>query len=152
MFGLVGILNTLIDFGILNVLHFHAGLNLITSNLLSTTVAMVFSFFANRHVVFRGQTGQPVWRQAGLFWIVTASGLYILQSSIIWLCSHPLASATASVAHFLHVIVPLSSTFITVNGIKAIATVTSLAWNYFFYKRVVFAHTSAQEQVSEALS
>lgn len=140
-YGLVGIVNTGIDFGVLNVLHFHLHWALLASNLASTSTAMIFSFFANKRFVFNTKTSRKLWHQALLFWAVTAAGLYGLQSGIIWLSMHPLASLTNTVARELHSITPLSSAFIVANGVKAVATIASLIWNYLFYKKVVFGHS-----------
>ena len=138
-FSAVGIVNTAIDFGLYNVMFAVFGLSIIVANLISTTVAMVFSFFANRHVVFEAGHGRAA-RQAVLFLVTTAFGLYVLQLGIIKLLTDvwtgPLTIAVTVVhgAGLTH----LSDRFIRFNGAKAIGTVASLIWNYFVYKRVVF--------------
>src|SRR5689334_6340310 len=81
-FGVVGILNTLIDFTIFNVVRIWFGLALIPANIISTTCAMIFSFFANRRVVFKQEKGS-ILKQAAIFFAVTAVGLYVIQSFII---------------------------------------------------------------------
>jgi putative flippase GtrA len=118
--------------------HFKLGLSLIAANLLSTTLAMIFSYFANRHVVFRSTHGS-VWRQAALFWAITACSLYVLQTGIIWVFSHPFNGFALQVARLVHSVLPgFSTAFIVANGIKVIATLASLVWNYTLYKKFVF--------------
>jgi putative flippase GtrA len=56
-FGLVGIASTVIDFSLLNLGHNVIGLGLIQANLISTTVAMIFSFSFNRRYVFGSHEG-----------------------------------------------------------------------------------------------
>src|SRR5215216_5981670 len=83
-FGLVGILNTAIDFAIFNALTSKkAGWKKIPANLVSTTVAMSFSFVMNRGFVFKATSGN-VYLQTAEFIIVTAFGLYVLQNLIIY--------------------------------------------------------------------
>lgn len=142
-FGAVGIINTLIDFGILNLLHLVVGWPIIASNIVSASVAMIGSFFMNRQLVFRSASPQK-WRQAVLFFAITAVGVYGLQSITIWLCAHPLSSLVAHISHVLATLTlhHLSHAFIQTNGIKALATLVSLVWNYIWYKKVVFAPTA----------
>lgn len=138
-FGLVGILNTLIDFIVYNVLSSVVGLSLVKSNIVSTSIAMIFSFTANKRVVFRKRKGS-VAKQAILFFVVTAFGLYVIQTGAIkiltevWLAPITLLLA---VAHGLNIV--NHDQFLAKNGAKALATVLSLAWNYIMYKKVVFS-------------
>ena len=139
-FGLVGILNTLIDFGIFNALTVYGTLPIILANVVSTTVAMSFSFVANKQFVF-GSKSKDTLRQAALFLVVTAVGLYVLQNGIIYALTelwrwplelgYDLVSAIGLGGAF-------SEEFVTKNGAKAIGTVFSMVWNYVLYKRIVF--------------
>lgn len=138
-FGVIGIINTLLDFTIFNVETKYLGLQVIPANIVSTTIAMVFSFTANRQIVFGGR-GKAVWRQGVSFLAVTAVGLYVIQLGII----HLLVIDWPAPLHLgVHIVRGLginvfSDGFYINNGAKAIATVASLAWNYIMYKRVVF--------------
>ena len=139
-FGVVGILNTLLDFGIYNVLTAQAGWSVLPANAVSTTIAMLFSFFANRHLVFKGHSSSA-WRQAALFFATTAFGLYVLQLGVlhlltaVWLGP---VNVAVSFAHGLGLRSVLSDSFVRNNSAKVAATVVSLTWNYFAYKLVVF--------------
>lgn len=139
-FGLVGIINTLIDFTIYNVLHFKLGLALIQSNIISTTIAMVFSFVMNKRLVFKHHHGSSL-KQAAIFLATTAFGLYVLQNGVIALLTQvwfePLQLAV-TIVHNLGLAHILSDRFVVNNGAKAIGTVLSLIWNYIMYKKVVF--------------
>ncbi len=140
-FAGVGVLNTLIDFAILNVLSSsYVGLSLIVANIISTSVAMVFSFFANKRVVFKQEHGNPL-MQAVLFFAVTGFGLWVLQSGIIYV----LTVAWVSPLKLAYSIVKaiglggiFSEAFVIKNGAKVFATLVSLTWNYIAYKKVVF--------------
>lgn len=137
-FGVVGIINTFIDFAVYNVLSSAAGLTLVQSNIISTTVAMTFSFFANKRLVFK-QTNGSMAQQAATFFIVTAFGLYVLQTGTIKLLTEiwmwPLGVALALVHWFG---IQGHDQFVVKNGAKAAATVLSLTWNYVAYKKLVF--------------
>jgi putative flippase GtrA len=138
-FGIVGIINTLIDFAIFNALGKFAGWPPIPSNIVSTSTAMIFSFFANKKLVFKSDSGSML-KQAGIFLITTAFGLYVIQTGIIWLLVHQWTAPMELVVkivrgvgiHFF------KDDFYVNNGAKAVATVASLTWNYILYKKVVF--------------
>lgn len=119
-FALIGGINTAIDFGILFLLN-ALGINKYLANIASTSVAFVFSFFANRTFTFKS-TGSAK-KQFIPFLVVTLSGLWLLQPAIIWIVLLPLSSLDETLALFIA---------------KLVATVASLIWNYVLYSRVVF--------------
>ena len=122
-FALVGGFNTALDFGLL-FLFVALGLDKISSNFLSTSIAFVFSFFANKSFTFKSKGGNAK-REFIAFMVVTLIGLWILQ---------PLVILAVSAA-----ITPLQLTEPIVLFIaKLIATVVSLIWNYLLYSRFVF--------------
>lgn len=140
-FGLVGIINTLLDFGLFNLFSSSlVGLTLYQANIGSTSVAMIFSFFANKRLVFK-QEGGNLLKQAVVFVAVTGFGLWVLQNGVIKLLVDvwpvPLNLAYA-VVEFLNLDQIFSRDFVTKNGAKAIATVVSLVWNFVLYKKIVF--------------
>jgi putative flippase GtrA len=122
-FGLVGIVNTAIDFGILFVL-VALGLPTIASNFVSTSVALVFSFFANKSFTFRHK-GKNSTRQVVLFFAITLFGLWVIQPIIIGGATIALGSFTS--AKYLVLLVG-----------KVLATVVTLIWNYLLYRKYVF--------------
>ena len=140
-FGLVGILNTLIDVGLLNLLKFKFGMGVpFPANFISTSVAMTFSFFANRQLVFQSQQ-RTVAKQVLLFFGVTAFGLYGLQTGVIKLFSEvwlwPVETAL-NLVDLLRLSGIFGDEFVRLNFVKALAIATSMVWNYTMYKKVVF--------------
>lgn len=119
-FAIVGSINTVIDFGILFLLH-GVGLNKYVANIISTSIAFVFSFFANRNFTFKSE--KNIRQQIIPFIAVTLVGLWVLQPAVIWLMLLPLADIDQTVALFIA---------------KLGATAASLIWNYAFYSKVVF--------------
>ena len=127
-FAVVGLANTVIDFGLLFLLTF-LGLPKIEANTISTGLAFVFSFFANKKYTFKS-TSKNIKYEMVSFVIVTLFGLWVLQNGTIWL------------------ITPLIKSFITNEQIslfaaKLFATAVSLIWNYYLYERIVFRKESS---------
>ena len=122
-FAIVGGANTALDFGVLFLLTF-LGLDKIPANYISTSVALIFSFFANKTFAFK-QKGGNAKKQFALFLVVTLFGLWVLQPLVIWGSSSLLESSITNEAIMLFVA-------------KLLATIVSLVWNYVFYSKIVF--------------
>ena len=127
-FGLIGVINTALDFGLL-FLFTHLGLPKIASNTLSTGLAFGFSFFANKKYTFRS-SGGSIKHEIVLFTIVTLFGLWVLQNGVIWLFS-PLCTAV------------LHNESFALLAAKLAGTIVSLTWNYLTYDLLVFRKDTA---------
>lgn len=138
-FGLVGVLNTILDFAMFNILSSQrVGLTKLQANTISTTITMVISFFLNKATVFHA--GGDATTQAIGFFVVTAFGLYVLQNSVIYLLAQRLRWPRRMLDYFRGRLgLPsLSTELVLKNGAKVAGTIVSLAWNYILYKQVVF--------------
>ena len=122
-FGIVGGANTALDFGLLFVFKF-IGIPVEIANIMSTGLAFIFSFFANKKYTFK-TTNTNVIREMILFVIITLTGLWGLQTLIITLTHNPLTQLTGN-------------TDVALLVAKLLSTVASLTWNYLFYSRLVF--------------
>lgn len=122
-FGLIGVINTALDFGLLFILK-SVGLMATTANIFSTSIAFVFSFFANKKYTFRSSATNVV-REMILFVAVTLFGLWVLQTGVIWLVLPHLSKLLRSSEMGLLVT-------------KLIATAVSMTWNYILYDKLVF--------------
>jgi putative flippase GtrA len=144
-FGIVGVINTLIDFIILNILAVVLGFPRLPSNIVSTSIAAGFSFFANKRVVF-GSKSKNYRREIVMFLLVTFSGLYILQTIVIYLIAD-LSNAPGNVMYrlveLLHLDGLLSRDAVITNVAKLAATILTMVWNYILYKKYVFHDASA---------
>ena len=120
----MGIINTALDIGILFVLK-SLGVPVSYANVVSTSVAFCFSFFANKRYTFNGREGNVV-RQMTLFIVVTLFGLWVLQTIVIQL-TLPLWGTL------------FSNGQLALLAAKLAATVVSLSWNYILYEKLVFA-------------
>ena len=124
-FGIIGGINTALDFGLLFVFSSLFGIPRGFANMLSTSISFIFSFFANKRYTFKSSSKENVVREIILFTVVTLFGLWVIQGLII----HFLTPVIMNVG-FTEELALLAS--------KLIATVASLIWNYLLYSRVVF--------------
>lgn len=138
-FVFVGVINTLVDFTILNILVFVFDLNNILANTISVSIAMFVSYILNNIVVFRYQ-GKNHARNILLFIAITAFGLFILQNLVIYLLVHIIQFPADLVISVLQALgfENYSQEFIALNFAKAVATGVTMIWNYFMYKKYVF--------------
>lgn len=122
-FGLVGIINTVIDFSLLFGLTL-IGLPTITANILSSSTAFILSFLLNKKVTFK-TSGTDLKREIGLFIVVTLFGLWVIQNLVILAVEWGLGTSGLS-------------PYIILAIAKVLATGVSLIWNYVMYSRFVF--------------
>ncbi|MDP2641210.1 MAG: GtrA family protein [Candidatus Yanofskybacteria bacterium] len=127
-FGTVGVLNTLIDFGILNLLIWitgiTGGLAIVPLNALSFFAATTNSYFWNKFWVFSKKTA-PRPKEFLQFVIISTVGIGI-NTGIVY------AGTTFAAPLF-----DLSSGA-WVNAVKLAATFAAMFWNFLGYKLVVF--------------
>lgn len=122
-FASVGVINTLVDFGIYVVLY-AVGVPVIVANTISTSAGMAVSFVGNRRFVF-GRTNNRR-REILLFVVVCGLGIWVIQPVMILLVSGGLDNL-------------LDLPEVVVGGAaKAVAIVVAAVWNYFLYSRLVF--------------
>ncbi len=134
-FGLVGILNTVIDFVIFNLLRLL--LPVAIAGVLSGTVAMINSYIFNQRFTFR--TKQVSTQRMVAFFALTAFGLYVIRPAVIYLFTGwwlwP-ASTAYNISHALGL--PFTLEFVTDNAGLVAAIAVVLCYNYFTYKKLVF--------------
>ncbi len=124
-FGLVGVLNTAIDFGILNFLSTYlavtSGVGLIPVKIVAFSIALVNSYFWNKGWVFAGKKKSS----AVSFAIVSAIGLVLNVGTVYVLTSIVGPQGNIGAATWL-------------NLANVGATGLSLVWNYLGYRLIVF--------------
>lgn len=142
-FLLLGVVNTLLDFALFNLLRIATDTTtdqiyqLVILNIISASCIAVFSFVMNRRYVFRHTTSTK--RHGLLFVAITLAGIYFVQQPIFSLVLHfdpGLANALETFGLALGL--PFTIHFYSTNLAKAIATLGSMTWNYWLYNRVVF--------------
>ncbi|MEK7520827.1 MAG: GtrA family protein [Patescibacteria group bacterium] len=128
-FGFVGVLNTAVDFGVLNLLTYLSGIysggGIFFLNLVSFSVAVTNSYFWNKYWTFKaGKEGKPA-IQFVEFLVVSVIGALINSGILFVLTTYVGSPAGLSPALWLNVA-------------KLSATAVSMAWNFVGYKFVVF--------------
>ena len=82
-FGIVGAVNTVLDFGLANLLYLGAGWSAMGAKTASVAVAATSSFFMNRHWTFRHRARTGLRREYTLFFLLNGVGLLIANACIL---------------------------------------------------------------------
>jgi putative flippase GtrA len=133
-FGAVGGVNTLLDFGILNLLMWITGITggsgLVLFNAGAFVLASLNSYLMNKGWTFEDESkGSP--GQYALFLAFSTGGLAINSGVLYLLTAFPLEG--------------MSSPMLWANGAKAGATAAGMVWNFLTYRRFVFAGDEGKE-------
>ncbi len=129
-FLIVGASNTAVNFVVLNFAFYFFNLGKLSSSIVATLTAILWSFFLNRSFVFRDKE-QPA-KKFILFFLLSSLGVLILQSSVFMLFVTLLEHSGGGDA----LIINLSNVF---------ASIVVGFWNYYSYKTFVF--TKSNERV-----
>jgi putative flippase GtrA len=139
LFTLVGLLNTAIDFAVLNLLIVISGHSignwLFLFNCLSFLAAVVNSYLLNGWLTFRYRDLSNPWKFTQ-FIGVNLVGM-ACNSAVVWLMS-PLLARTLP---------PL----LAINISKALATLVSLCWNYLAIRSWIFRRAPIEERPTSPL-
>jgi putative flippase GtrA len=104
-FGLVGLVNLVVDFGVFSIGYFHLGLSIIVANVLAWTIAVSNSYVMNSLTTFAAESGRQLrLRDYGTFALSQVGGL-ITNTTVVVLGAYfipvLLAKLLAIVAGFL---------------------------------------------------
>lgn len=88
-FGIVGAVNTVLDFGLANFLHLGLGWDQYLAKAISVSVAATSSYFMNRYWTFRHRARTGLGREYTLFFVLNGIGLAIAEACI-WVVRVPL--------------------------------------------------------------
>ncbi len=134
-FAVVGVLNTAIDFGTLNLMSIITG---VTSgivvggvNVPGVSLALMNAYFWNKYWVFSHRdNGKNVLQDFPKFLLVSGIGVIVNSGIVIFATSYPLLAVNPKT---------------WLNLAKASATVFSLVWNFLGYKFIVFRSSQSEE-------
>ena len=147
-FVIVGIGNTVLDFGLMNI--FSLVLPTPIPNFLSTGIAMLSSFYFNKKWTFdsHSKSRKELRREIVLFFIFTIIGIWVIQTPLMYLISN-------SIPHSIHGFIAMRigthwANFIIINFAKVIASVFSMTWNFITYKQIVFRNQTKADQSVES--
>lgn len=116
-FGVVGIIATVIDFGVLYILSQPLGLDPVLSAGISFCVSLVFNYVASMRYVFTHREDMSRSREFVIFLVLSLIGLAINE-----------AIMAAGVA-------VLGNSALAVMGTKVLATAIVMVWNFFSRKK-----------------
>lgn len=133
-FGVVGGVNTALDFGIFNALHFGAGIGPLTAQACSAVVSTTSSYAMNRHWTFKHRARTGVRREYILFFVLNVIGLLIMEV-FIGGARYGLGLSGA----------------LWLNVAKAVGVGVSMLFRYWSYKRWVFLDATGSDHSTEAM-
>ncbi len=129
-FGVVGLVGVLVDISLFNVFR-HVGIGPLSSKAMSTTIAAVLSYFANRHWSFAHRARTGLRRELPLFIGLSAIGLGIAEAC--------LAISYYGLNHHSALADNVSA-----NGF---GLVLGTAWRFWSFKRWVFTPAAPDDEV-----
>lgn len=125
-FGLVGALAFVIDMGLFNLVQYGPGHLLLghanTANVVSASIATVFSWVANRLWTYRGRTQENAAREALLFAFANVGGVLITQFCLV----------------FTHHVLGLTSQLADNIAAYVVGFALGTAFRFVFYHYIVF--------------
>lgn len=74
-FGVVGVVATVIDFGVMNLLYYVLGLDILVANTAGFVISLVFNYLASMKYVFAHKEGMSRKREFVIFVVLSVIGL-----------------------------------------------------------------------------
>jgi len=143
-FALVGSFNTLVDFGVLNVLMFifgiTAGAGFAAFKAISFSVATANSYILNKRWTFRDKTKSDT-TEVGQFALISIIGVTINVGAATLIATFvtPITPFIELGNFFLNLVnITMTTGQVWANIATATATAISLIWNFLGYKFIVF--------------
>lgn len=81
-FGVVGVVATVIDFGVMNLLYYVLGLDILVANTAGFVISLVFNYLASMKYVFAHKEGMSRKREFVIFVVLSVIGL-VLNDGIV---------------------------------------------------------------------
>jgi putative flippase GtrA len=122
-FGIVGAINTVLDFGLANLLVFGLHWDPLVGKAASVAVAATSSYFMNRHWTFRHRARTGLRREYTLFFLLNGVGLLIAEACI-WIVHNGMGKSG-----------PIWFNLAQVAGLAL-----GMVFRFTTYKRWVFVH------------
>lgn len=139
-FGLVGILNTVLDLGLFNLLTQAFGVFVVVANVISVTVAIINSYFWNKNWTFQDKSNKNLVAQFTRFVLFSLIGMGI-QTFMVWLLATRWTITglwAYDVVNFIGLEKIFSESFVLNNWAKVWGIGLALVWNFIAYKKWTF--------------
>ncbi len=128
-FGVVGGVNVVVDVAIFNLLLFHVLPNKpLTDKAVSTSVAIVSSYFMNRHWTWRDRERHGLARELPLFFVLSAIGLLLAEACLA----------------FSHYVLGLDSKLADNISANVFGLLLGMAFRFWAYRRWVFPEATPE--------
>ena len=135
-----GLISTIVDYTLLNLLAVFFGLPVLIANSISGPVSSFVSYKLNKHVVFEDRMhGRR--KTLLLYASILGFGILVIQNGLIHVFAGPFSDTVAEVvkpAFDLVGLDELSVRTISINAAKMLASIFSAIWNYAMLRRYVF--------------
>lgn len=128
-FGVVGVIATVIDFGVMIFLTEVFGINPVASATVSFTVSVIFNYLASMRYVFSHREGMSRQREFVIFIVLSVIGL-VINDALMW--------------------VGTEMTPVDYRIVKVLATAVVMVWNFVSRKVFLERHEARSTDVTEA--
>ncbi len=143
-FAMVGVLNTLVDVVMVNILTQVFRVEIVLAGILSGTIAMINSLIFNQRFTFKVHHLSKV--RILYFFAITAFGIYVIRPLVLQLFTKEWLTPGEIIYDVTSALgLPLSRSFDVNNFALAMAIVAVLGYNFFMYRKFVFV----EEKISE---
>lgn len=82
-FGVVGVVATMIDFGVMNVLHYGMHLDILIANTAGFIISLIFNYLASMKFVFEHREGMSRRREFAIFVVLSIIGLLLNDGIVV---------------------------------------------------------------------
>lgn len=82
-FGIVGVVATVIDFGVMNVLHYGMHLDILIANTVGFIISLIFNYLASMKFVFEHREGMSRRREFAIFVVLSIIGLLLNDGIVV---------------------------------------------------------------------
>lgn len=86
-FGVVGVIATVIDFGVMNILYYGLGLDILIANTSGFVISLIFNYLASMKYVFAHKEGMSRRREFVIFVVLSVIGLMLNDGIVLALKS-----------------------------------------------------------------
>lgn len=82
-FGVVGVVATVVDFGVMNVLHYGMHLDILIANTVGFIISLIFNYLASMKFVFEHREGMSRRREFAIFVVLSIIGLLLNDGIVV---------------------------------------------------------------------
>lgn len=138
-FIVVGIVNTVTGFALLNFAYYVLHLGEIYSSIFSTSCAVALSFFLNRNFVFQNSQ-KTIHDQFIKFAIISLTGSFVMTNGVYIACVTVLRRVPGDLNKLINWLpaIQVDNDFVIINLSLVAGVLAAMTWNYLGYKNFVF--------------